>query len=93
MSKIDLNVHTNASDGEHTPQEIVELAAEHNVSLLAIADHDTIAAYAPAVEAARKYPTLRVIPAIELSSHAPGSEVHILANTSSSAAALRSRVN
>jgi predicted metal-dependent phosphoesterase TrpH len=78
MSKIDLHVHTTASDGRLTPQEIVALAAKQGVGLLAIADHDTVAAYAPAVEAARAYPDLKVIPAIELSSHAPGNEVHIL---------------
>jgi predicted metal-dependent phosphoesterase TrpH len=78
MSKIDLHVHTTASDGRLTPQEIVELAAKQGVGLLAIADHDSVAAYAPAVEAARAYPGLKIIPAIELSSHAPGNEVHIL---------------
>jgi 3',5'-nucleoside bisphosphate phosphatase len=78
MSKIDLHVHTNASDGKLPPEEVVALAARQGVGLLAIADHDTVAAYARALEAARDYPDLKVIPAIELSSHAPGNEVHIL---------------
>jgi 3',5'-nucleoside bisphosphate phosphatase len=78
MSKIDLHVHTNASDGKLPPEEVVALAARQGVGLLAIADHDTVAAYSRAVEAARNYPDLKIIPAIELSSHAPGNEVHIL---------------
>lgn len=76
--KIDLHVHTNASDGKHAPMELVALAASRGVGLLAIADHDTVSGIAPALEAARQYPNLRIIPAIELSSHAPGNEVHIL---------------
>lgn len=76
--KIDLHVHTNASDGKFAPAEIVALAASRGVGLLAITDHDTVAGIASAAEAARKYPGLRLIPAIELSSHAPGNEVHIL---------------
>ena len=77
-NKIDLHVHTNASDGRLSPVELVALAARQGVGLLAIADHDSIAAYAPAVEAARQYPGMKIIPAVELSSHAPGNEVHIL---------------
>ena len=76
--KIDLHVHTNASDGRLAPAELVALAASRGVELLAIADHDTVAGINPALEAAGKYPGLRLIPAIELSSHAPGNEVHIL---------------
>jgi 3',5'-nucleoside bisphosphate phosphatase len=76
--KIDLHVHTNASDGRLPPEEIVALAARQGVGLLGIADHDTIDGYAVAAEAARQYTDLKVIPAIELSSHAPGNEVHIL---------------
>jgi len=76
--KIDLHVHTSASDGRLTPEEIVALAASKGVGVLAIADHDTVAGVAPAIEAARGYPDLKIIPAIELSSYAPGNEVHIL---------------
>jgi hypothetical protein len=54
------------------------LAVKQGVGLLALADHDTVASYAPALEAARQHPSLKLIPAIEISSHAPGNEVHIL---------------
>jgi predicted metal-dependent phosphoesterase TrpH len=77
-AKIDLHVHTSASDGKHSPEAIVELAARRGVGVLAIADHDTVNGLAPARQAARNYPGLQLIPAIELSSHCPGSEVHIL---------------
>jgi len=76
--KIDLHVHTNASDGKLSPVELIALAVSRGVGLLAIADHDTVAGIAPALEAARRSPNLCLVPAIELSSHAPGNEVHIL---------------
>jgi predicted metal-dependent phosphoesterase TrpH len=76
--KIDLHVHTNASDGRLSPAAVVALAARQEVGLLAIADHDTVEGYLKATEAVKDYPEMKLIPAIELSSHAPGNEVHIL---------------
>ena len=76
--KIDLHVHTNASDGKYSPAELMGLAARNGLGLLAITDHDTISGIAPALEAARAFPDLKIIPGVEISSHAPGSEVHVL---------------
>ena len=76
--KIDLHVHTNASDGKYPPAELVALAARNGLGLLSITDHDTIAGIAPSLEAARAFPDLKIIPGVEISSHAPGSEVHML---------------
>jgi len=76
--KVDLHVHTNVSDGKYTPAELVKMAAENGLGLLAITDHDTVAAVAPALEAARTFSGLKIIPGVELSTHAPGSEVHML---------------
>ena len=78
MSKTDLHVHTNASDGKYSPAELVKLAARNGLGLLAITDHDTVSGIAPALEAARAFPDLKIIPGVEISSHAPGSEVHVL---------------
>ena len=78
MSKIDLHAHTNASDGKYSPAELVKLAAQNGLGLLAITDHDTISGIAPALEAARAFPYLKIVPGVEISSHAPGSEVHVL---------------
>lgn len=41
---IDLHLHTTASDGRSTPEELVRQAAEAGVTTLAVADHDTLAA-------------------------------------------------
>ena len=76
--KIDLHVHTSASDGKYAPAELIALAARSGLSLLAITDHDTVSGIAPALEAGRNFPSVKIIPGVEISSHAPGSEVHVL---------------
>ena len=39
---IDLHTHTTFSDGQYTPEEVVQLASKAGVSVLAITDHDTV---------------------------------------------------
>ena len=78
MNKIDLHAHSNASDGKYAPADLVKLAARNGLGLLAITDHDTVSGIAPALEAALAFPDLKIIPGVEISSHAPGSEVHVL---------------
>lgn len=77
-TKIDLHVHTNASDGKYSPAELVRLAARNGLTLLAITDHDTVSAVATAQAKAQEFSALKIIPGVEISSHAPGNEVHIL---------------
>lgn len=40
-----MHCHTNASDGALSPQQLLALAEENSVELLAITDHDTISGY------------------------------------------------
>ena len=46
--------------------------------MVAISDHDSTEGLPAALAAAREHSGLRVIPAIELSTDVPGSEIHIL---------------
>ncbi len=39
---IDLHTHTNYSDGEYSPQELIQLAIENKIGILGITDHDTV---------------------------------------------------
>ena len=39
---IDLHIHSNASDGSNTPEEIVQMAEKLQLKAIAITDHDTI---------------------------------------------------
>ena len=76
MKTVDLHVHTTASDGTCTPEEVVRLAAEAGLSAIAVTDHDTAAGYAEAARAGREL-GVEVAPGIEISTRFTGA-VHIL---------------
>ncbi len=78
MSLVDLHIHSTASDGSMSPADIVHMAAGQGMKVIALSDHDTVAGVHEALEAAQAFPDLRVIPSVELSTYAPGSEVHVL---------------
>ncbi len=78
MGLVDLHVHTSASDGRYTPLELVRRAVQAGVSVLAITDHDTVAGIAPALEAAKSFPHLTVIPGVEINTDVPSGEAHLL---------------
>lgn len=78
MGKVDLHVHTNASDGRYSPAELIKMAARSGIGVIAITDHDTIGGIAPAVEAASAYPGLTVIPGVEINTDVSTGEAHVL---------------
>ena len=77
MDRADLHIHTSASDGTFPPYEIVRLAARSRLRAIAVTDHDTTDAAAPAAEAGYKY-GVEVIPGIEISAGYRSGEIHIL---------------
>jgi predicted metal-dependent phosphoesterase TrpH len=78
LGRVDLHIHSTASDGRLTPAEVIEEAAEKGMSYIALADHDTVDGIAAARAAAKSLPNLTVIPGIEISTDIPQGEVHIL---------------
>lgn len=75
----DLHVHTNASDGEDSPQKVIMKAVEAGLGGLAITDHDTIDALEPAryfVEQNRL--DIDLIPGVELNTEYGSDDFHIL---------------
>jgi predicted metal-dependent phosphoesterase TrpH len=78
VSRVDLHVHSNASDGKYTPEEIVARAAGLGLEFLSLTDHDTIDGIAPAIKAVVAFPKLTFIPGVEISTDVPDGEVHIL---------------
>lgn len=42
MGFIDLHMHSNASDGNHTPGELIKIAKEKKAKYISLTDHDTI---------------------------------------------------
>ena len=77
MDKIDLHVHTTASDGTMSPKEVVSLATMLGLKAIALTDHDTMAGIQEAGEAAELM-GISVVPGIEISSEYQGKEVHVL---------------
>ena len=77
MDKIDLHVHTTASDGTMSPKEVVSLATMLGLKAIAITDHDTMAGLEEAGKTAELM-GISVVPGIEISSSYKGKEVHIL---------------
>lgn len=75
--KVDLHLHTNASDGALPPSEVVARADSAGLDLIAIADHDTTAGFAPARETAKDL-EVDLISAIEISANHRGRDIHIL---------------
>ena len=78
MSQVDLHLHSTASDGKLTSRELVKLAAASGLKVMALTDHDTVDGIIPAQEAAKAYPTLTLIPGVEISTDLPDGEAHIL---------------
>ena len=78
MSKIDLHIHSTASDGKLNPADIVRSSAERGLTVIALTDHDTVNGIAPALATAKAFPRLKVIPGVEISTDVPKGEVHVL---------------
>ena len=76
--KADLHLHTTASDGRLSPEEVVRKASQLELDAIAITDHDTVAGVAPALQEAASFPQLSVIPGVEISTDIPRGEAHIL---------------
>ncbi|MFA6118702.1 MAG: PHP domain-containing protein [Parachlamydiales bacterium] len=76
--KADLHIHSYFSDGTCSPEEILFLAKEKNISVVSITDHDTIEEYSSELfELSRKL-NIRLIPGVEISSELFDASVDIL---------------
>jgi len=76
--KVDLHLHTTASDGKLSPTALVDQIVGTGLRTVAICDHDTIDGLDEAYEAVAKYPELDLIAGVELSTTLGESEVHMV---------------
>jgi 3',5'-nucleoside bisphosphate phosphatase len=74
--RIDLHVHSSASDGTDPPAEVARRAAAAGLDVVALTDHDTMAGIAPA--AAALPAGLTLVPGLELSCLDDGRSMHLL---------------
>jgi len=78
-ARADLHVHTTASDGTLTPEEVVDLAGSLGLAAVALADHDTVAGIEPAVRRSHERGGRpEVVPALEVNTEWRGRDIHIL---------------
>jgi 3',5'-nucleoside bisphosphate phosphatase len=78
VKRIDLHMHSTASDGSFPPDEVARMAAANHVDVFSLTDHDTLDGL-PAAEACAKESGIRLIPGVELSVSEEGMDVHLLA--------------
>src|SRR5262249_2114078 len=74
---IDLHLHTTASDGRSTPEELVREAALAGLTTIAVTDHDTTASIAE-VTGAAEASGMTCVPGIETPAVHNGQDVHML---------------
>jgi predicted metal-dependent phosphoesterase TrpH len=75
--KVDLHVHTTASDGALTPSETVRVAKERGLKAIAITDHDTVDGVEEALLEGGRL-SLEVIPGVEISAKRERGNLHLL---------------
>lgn len=74
---VDLHIHSTASDGSLAPADLMQLAHENAVEMLALTDHDTLAGLDEANHAAQQL-GLHFIPGVELSVQWERKGLHLL---------------
>ena len=77
-SKIDLHIHTNASDGTYTPEELLKKIQEAGIKIFAVTDHDTISGALEMKKILEKNSQIKFIKGIEFSCRTKNSKMHIL---------------
>lgn len=78
MRFADLHLHTFHSDGTRSPREVIDLSHEAGIDIVAISDHDNLAAYFD-IKSYADDRGVTLVPATELSCGYEDVDVHILA--------------
>ena len=77
-SRIDLHLHSTASDGSLAPDAVAQMAADNGVEVFSLTDHDTLDGIPAAREVAERS-RIRLLSGVELSVSEEGIDVHLLA--------------
>lgn len=75
--RIDLHLHSTASDGTQSPTEVIAAAAAAGLDAVALTDHDSVAGWAEAEAAAQAHGVV-LVRGVELSCQWRGIGVHLL---------------
>lgn len=77
-TRFEIHMHSNHSDGEFSPEDLVRIARKNGVSLLSLTDHDTFSGVGELIEAARRV-GIQAFPGIELTLAYRDFNLHLLA--------------
>lgn len=77
-SRVDLHLHTTASDGRWPPEQLVDEVKRAGIGFFAVTDHDSLGSLAETAELVRGS-GLRFLPGVEFSSRLNGQGYHLLA--------------
>lgn len=72
--KVDLHLHTNYSDGDLSPDDLIKLARENSLNIIAITDHDTL----NGIKNITNKKEIKIINGIEFSCKALKGRMHLL---------------
>lgn len=75
--KIDLHLHSNASDGLYSPSELIRIVSTAGVKVAALTDHDTTVGLREAEHMAIQM-GIEFVPGVEISTVTGDHEIHIL---------------
>ena len=78
VKRIDLHIHTNISDGVLSPKKVVDEAYKNEISVISIADHDTIDAYNDELFAYANSKNVKLITGVEISTQINKCGIHVL---------------
>jgi len=78
IRKVDLHIHTCASDGSWSPKEVVENIDQNEIKIFAVSDHDEIGSVAEIQQLVKNRNDLTYIKAVEISVQHNNKEYHIL---------------
>ena len=77
LKKIDLHLHSNASDGIFSPSELIRIVATAGIRAAALTDHDSTAGLREAAHTAIQM-GIEFVPGVEISTVTGDHEIHIL---------------
>ena len=77
LNYVDLHTHSTASDGIYSPSDLLKLAHEAGLRILALTDHDSTAGLDEASDAALHL-AIDLIPGIEINTDVGQDEIHVL---------------
>lgn len=75
---IDMHTHSNYSDGDYTPDQLILKGKKSGLKIMAITDHDTLLGNQNITLSRKEKEGIIIIPGIELSAYSNSGRMHIL---------------